>query len=346
MHIIANDLALKFSMDIKGNKEIVISGISYVVDAVCGDLVLADNKKYFEQAIKSNCSVILADYIYSDNILDKTVLVSKDSQKIFLEILSMVCPDVLIPPDERNFSSVFIDPTAEIGTNCVIGRNTYIGAGSKIGNNCVFYPNCYVGANVSISDNCRFYPNVNIYDRSIIESGVILHSGVVIGSDGFGYQPCEINGVLKYPHIGITHICEDVEIGANTTIDRAKLGETYIGRGTKIDNLVQIGHNVKVGEFCMICAQSGIAGSTTIDNFCVLGAQVGLSDHINLGKRVIVSAKSGVTKDYPDGTILSGYPAHIVTQERRVEAIKNRLPDIYNRLKILEKKILEKDRNI
>lgn len=339
MHIKASDLAAKFSMELKGDKEAVISGISYVADAVCGDLVLADNKKYFEQALTSDCSIILADNIYSEDFSGKTLLISKDAQKVFIKILALISPDVLVPSDSRQTSSVYIDPTAEIGENCTIGPNTYIGAGSKIGDNCVFYPNCYIGADVSIANDCKFFPNVNVYDRSIIESRVILHSGVVIGSDGFGYQPCEVDGVLKYPHIGIAHICEDVEIGANTTIDRAKLGETYIGRGTKIDNLVQIGHNVKVGMFCMICAQSGIAGSTTIDDFCVLGAQVGLSDHINLGKNVIVSAKSGVTKDYPDGTVLSGYPAHITMQERRVEAIKNRLPDIYNRLKILESKI-------
>ena len=336
MRIDANELASRFGLKVIGDTEKYITGISYVSEAVSGDLVFAGDRRYFEQAVKSDCSFILTDSVYRENYGQKIILLSSgNASNVFWNILSMQEQIVHMPMDMRHDSSVYIDNSAVVGVDCIICKNSYIGPNTKIGNNSVIYPNCYIGSDVTIGDNCLLYPNVNIYDRSVLENRVILHSGVVIGADGFGYHT-GFGSVVKYPHLGTVRLCDDVEIGANSTVDRAKLGETYIGEGTKIDNLVQIGHNVKVGRYCIICAQSGVAGSTILDDFCVLGAQVGVTDHISLGKNVMVSAKSGVTKSCEAGAVLSGYPALSASKDRRVVAIKNRLPEIYNRVKAIE----------
>lgn len=331
MQISVQEISKLIQAEIIGDKDFIITDISYTKDAKKGDLVLANKSNYFKQAIESECSVILADKVYHET--DKTILLIEDANSAFIKLLEMQIKPNYIPHD------TLIHPTAKIGKNCNFSSNVIIGENTTVGENCVFYPNVYIGANCNIGDNCTIYPNVCIYDRSILGNRVILHSGVVISADGFGYEPCFIHGLKKYPHIGIVRLCDDVEIGANTTIDRAKLGETYIGRGTKIDNLVQIAHNVRIGEFCVICGLSGIAGSTAIGDYCVLGAQTGIADHIELGKNVIASARAGATKSFADGSIISGYPAHPISQERRVEAIKSRLPEMHNKMKAMQNEI-------
>uniref|UniRef100_A0A7C3RS65 UDP-3-O-acylglucosamine N-acyltransferase n=1 Tax=Dictyoglomus thermophilum TaxID=14 RepID=A0A7C3RS65_DICTH len=214
----------------------------------------------------------------------------------------------------------------------VIGDNVKIGKGSKI------FSGVVIGNNVEIGENCIIYPRVTIYDHCYIGDRVIIHSGCSIGIDGFGYV---WNGEEHYkiPHIGKVVIEDEVEIGGNTVIERATLGETRIGKGTKIGSLIIIGHNVRIGENCVIVSQSGIAGSSKLGNNVIMAGQSGVSDHVKVGNNVTILAKSGVIKDIPDNMIVSGFPARPHREEMRVQAIMRRLPEIWEEIKKLRDKL-------
>jgi UDP-3-O-[3-hydroxymyristoyl] glucosamine N-acyltransferase len=224
---------------------------------------------------------------------------------------------------------VTIDESSRIGPLC------HVRHGSVIGRNCQLVSSVYVGENVEIGDNCLIYPGVRILNGSRIGSNVILHSGVVIGSDGFGFAPSD-KGMVKIKQVGWVEIEDDVEIGSNTTVDRGALGPTRIGRGTKIDNLVQIAHNVEIGENAIIISQSGISGSTKIGNRAILAGQVGLVGHIEIGDDVQIGAKSGVAKSVEAGKTIFGYPARDIMLTKRIEAALLRLPELLKRVRKLE----------
>jgi UDP-3-O-[3-hydroxymyristoyl] glucosamine N-acyltransferase len=232
-------------------------------------------------------------------------------------------PTAVVSPDVEMGPGVTIDALAVVEAAAAIGARTVIGAGSAI------------GARVRIGADCVVHPHVTIYPDCVVGERAIFHSGAVIGSDGFGYANEE--GVhLKIPHLGRVVIEDDVEIGANTTVDRATLGETRIGRGSKIDNLVQVGHNVVIGEGSIIVAQVGISGSVTIGPGAILVGQVGIADHVAIGAGVRVVGRAGVTKDIPDGATVSGFPAHDHREELRILAAVRRLPEMVERLEALE----------
>lgn len=228
--------------------------------------------------------------------------------------------------------NVIIDDGVGIGAYVVIGNNVKIGKNSKI------FPNVVIGNNVEIGENCIIYPQVTIYDYCTIGSNVIIHSGCRIGIDGFGYV---WNGEEHYkvPHIGKVYIEDNVEIGGNTVIERATLGITKVGKGTKVGSLIIIGHNVKIGENCIIVSQSGIAGSSSLGNNVIMAGQSGVSDHVNVGNNVVILAKSGVTKDTPDNAVVSGFPARPHQEEMKIQAILRRLPEIWEEIKKLRDKI-------
>jgi UDP-3-O-[3-hydroxymyristoyl] glucosamine N-acyltransferase len=224
-----------------------------------------------------------------------------------------------------------------IGKDVSIGDFAYISDNVVIGDGTIIYPNVYIGYDVKIGSNCIIYPNVSIYDRTEIGNNVIIHSGAVIGSDGFGYIEKEKKRV-KIPQIGKVVIKDNVEIGANTTIDRGTIGETFIDEGTKIDNLVQIAHNVRIGKDCVIVAQVGIAGSTKIGDRVIIAGQVGIVDHINIGNDCIILAQSGVTKDIKNGSIVCGSPAIERNKFMKERVLISRLEEIYERIKKIENK--------
>jgi UDP-3-O-[3-hydroxymyristoyl] glucosamine N-acyltransferase len=231
-----------------------------------------------------------------------------------------------------------IDPTAQVDPTATLYPFVVVGPRSVIGPRSVLFPGVYVGEDCQVGADCRLAPHVSLMAGTILGDRVIIHAGAVLGSDGFGFAPSTA-GVVKFPQIGRVVVEDDVEIGANTTIDRAALGETRIGAGTKIDNLVQLGHNVQVGKQCMLVAQVGIAGSTTLGNGVVLAGQVGVAGHIHLGDGCRIGAKSGVGQDVPPGTDMSGIPAMPHATFLRVSQIAPKLPQWRRRLSRLEKEV-------
>ncbi len=320
-----------------GNEDILIKGASGIREAVEGDITFLSNSKYSALMDKTHAAAIITSSDAQETT--KPMIITENPSLAFIKIISMFSPDDAGHPSG-------IDYTAVIGKNTVLGKNVTIGAYSVIGDNVtlgddvIIYAGCYIGHHTKIGAQTLIYPHVSIRERISVGSRVIIHSGVVIGSDGFGFAT--IKGAHhKIPQVGTVEIHDDVEIGANVTIDRARFDKTVIGRGTKIDNLVQIGHNVIIGQNSLIVAQAGISGSTIIGNNVILGGQVGLVGHINLGDNVIVTGQSGVAKDVPPDTMVSGSPARPFMTTQRVNASLQSLPKLFNQVKELKKKIEE-----
>lgn len=243
-----------------------------------------------------------------------------------------------------------IHPSAQIDENLKTGENVSIGpyvvieADVKLGNNVSIFSGSYIGSNTKIGDDVTIYPNVTIREEIEIGNRVIIHSGTVIGSDGFGFA--QEKGVYhKIPQIGNVVIEDDVEIGANCCIDRATLGETRIHRGAKLDNLIQIAHNVEIGEHTVVAAQTGISGSTKVGNHCMIGGQVGFVGHITIGDYVICGAQAGITKSIKDKEFVSGYPARPHKQQLKIEAAQSRILELLRKVKVLEKKVEQLEKN-
>jgi UDP-3-O-[3-hydroxymyristoyl] glucosamine N-acyltransferase len=251
---------------------------------------------------------------------------------LFYPVVRKIAPG--IDPMAAISESASVDQTAGIGPFCQIGNHASVGANSQL------LGQVYVGNKVTIGSDCLIYPGVTIMDGCQIGNRVTLHPGVVIGSDGFGFAPTA-TGLRKIQQIGWVEIADEVEIGSNTTIDCGAIGPTRIGRGTKIDNLVQIAHNVQIGEHSIIVSQVGISGSTTIGNGCVLAGQVGVVGHIHIGDGVVVAAQSGISKSVKAGQTVFGSPAREIMDGKRIEVSLRRLPDLLKRVKKIETKLDE-----
>jgi len=235
-------------------------------------------------------------------------------------------------------SFAFISPGAKIEANVHIGPLAYIGSGVSIGENSVIYPGVVVLRNASIGRDCLIYPNVTIGSECILEDRVIIHGGTAIGSDGFGFAPVG-RQYEKIPQTGIVHIESDVEIGSNCSLDRATMGETLIRRGTKLDNLIQIAHNVVVGQDTVMAAQSGISGSTMLGSHLVIGGQVGIAGHLKLSDDLTIAAQSGVSKNFKPGETIFGSPATPIREQKKILISMKHLPDLLKRINMLEKEV-------
>ncbi len=266
---------------------------------------------------------------------EKTFIIVNDPKEAFIIFLNKIFPEPV--KKIKGISKNANIGDANIGENVSIGDFCYISDNVKIGSDTIIYPNSFIGYGVKIGKNCIIYPNVTIYDRTEIGNNVIIHSGAVIGSDGFGYMEKDKKRI-KIPQVGKVVIEDDVEIGANTTIDRATLGETVIGKGTKIDNLVQVAHNVKIGKNCVVVAQVGIAGSCSIGDNVIIAGQAGIADHITIEDDAIILAQSGVSKSVKKGSIVCGAPALEKERFFRERALISRLDEIIERIKKLENK--------
>ncbi len=308
-------------------EDIEITGLKSIETAGKNDLTFIRKSKDIKDL---NAGAILVESFIEN--LDIPQIVVKNPDIAFYKLIEIFYPDEKL----QNFISdkAIIGKNVEIGENSYISEYVFIKDNVKIGKNCKIYPFCYIGENTQIGDNCIIYPNVTIYKDTFIGNNVIIHSGAVIASDGFGYYQ-EGSERKKIKHIGKVIIEDDVEIGANTTIDRALVDETIIKKGTKIDNLVMIGHNCKIGENSVLVSQVGIAGSSKIGKNVILAGQVGVADHINIGDNVIVTAKSGVGSDLPPNGIY-GSSINAVEWKRwkRIMVIINKLPEIIKKLKL------------
>lgn len=314
-----------------------IEGLSSLRDAKEGELAFLFRRNQLEAAKFTKASaIVIGEEVDPKDLPGKNLILTKDPFGSFLKLHEHFV--------EKKEEESFISPLAYLSDDVTIGENVrifpfvYVGRGARIGDDVVIYPFVHVGRNVVIGEGSKIYPNVSLYDNVIVGKRVVIHSGSVIGSDGFGYF-FDGKEHRKIPQIGTVVIEDDVEIGANVTIDRATLGKTIIKRGTKIDNLVQIGHNVSVGEDSIIVAQVGIGGSSEIGNRVIIAGQAGIRDHVRIGDGSKVGGQTGVTKDVPKDSEVLGTP-HMERREwARIQAYIKRLPEIFSKVKYLERKI-------
>jgi UDP-3-O-[3-hydroxymyristoyl] glucosamine N-acyltransferase len=328
------DIAKRLGGEVLGDSSLVLRGFAPADRAQPGDLTFAENENYLARAEQSAASAIIIDSPATSS--RKTLIRVPNARVAFAKVLPLFFPEPVfaasIHPTAIVPASAQIDPTAHIGPYCILGEKVRIGPRSVLqGLN-------YVGADCLLGEDVTLFPNVTLYPRTEVGNRVRIHSGTVVGSDGFGYVLD--NGVhRKVPQIGNVIICDDVELGANVTVDRGALGPTIVGKGTKIDNLVQIGHNVTVGEHCIIVSQVGISGSTKLGNYVILGGQVGLAGHLKIGNRVSVAAQSGVMNNIPDGEKWLWSPAQPDRQAKRQMIALQQLPELIRRVKDLERKL-------
>lgn len=317
-----------------GNGDVVIHAVKGIDDAGEGDLTFIANPLYQEKLAATKASAVLISPQTENR--DKNLIVVDDPYAALARVLN------LFYPEERDAVKIskdaFIAEGAEIAGDVTIYPGVYIGRGVRIGKRVILYPGVFVGNDVVIGEDSIFYPNVSVYRRCIIGKRVILHAGVVVGSDGFGFaNPGKEN--LKIPQVGIVQIDDDVEVGANVAIDRGTLEKTWIKRGVKIDNLVQIAHNVVIGENSIIVAQVGISGSTKLGRSVILGGQAGLVGHIEVGDSVMVGAQSGIHEDIPPNQMVSGTPHMPHRAWLRVQACLPGLPEMRKTIKSLLKRV-------
>jgi len=334
MTLTTAEIARRLAGELVGDAAATLTGFANADAAKPGDLTFAENEKFLAAAENSAATAIICGKTV---VSDKKILIRVAHPRVaFAKALAIFFPEPAfaagIHPSAVIAASANIDPTAHIGPHCTIGERVRIGA------HVVLQAGNFIGDDSVIGDGSHLFPRVTLYSRTQLGQRVRLHAGAVIGADGFGYV-FDAGVHRKVPQIGNVIIGDDVEIGANTTIDRAALGATVIGKGTKIDNLVQVGHNVEVGEHCIFCAQVGISGSTKIGNYTVLAGQVGLAGHIKIGNQVTIGSKSGVMHNIPDGEQWLGIPAQPDRQAKRVMIALQRLPELLKKVAAWEKKL-------
>ncbi|HUZ06375.1 MAG TPA: UDP-3-O-(3-hydroxymyristoyl)glucosamine N-acyltransferase [Candidatus Paceibacterota bacterium] len=320
--------------ELVGDASAVLKSFAPAEHAQAGDLTFAENEDFFARAEQSAATAIIADKRFSSA---KKILIRVPNARVaFARAMALFFPERKFPagihPAAVIAKTATIDPTAHVGPHCAVGE------GVKIGANSVLQGGNFVGDDTRLGDEVNLFPNVTIYPRAEIGNRVRIHAGTVIGSDGFGYV---IDHGLhrKVPQIGNVVIGDDVEIGSNVSVDRGALGSTVIGKGTKIDNLVQIAHNVEIGEHCIVIAQVGISGSTSLGKYVILAGQVGLAGHLKIGNQVTIAAQSGVMNDILDGEKWFGSPAQPDKDVKRQIIALRHLPDLLKRVAALEKKL-------
>jgi len=323
--------------EVVGDENVIITGVCGIKEAQPGDITFLANPKYVSLLEATHASAVITSRDIKPT--SKPIIRTENPSLAFAKMVSLVEPQDIKHPKG-------IHPTAIIGKDVALGKNVSLGPYTVIedkvslGDNTIIYSACYIGYNTKVGNNTLIYANVSIREQVVIGDRVIIHSGTVIGSDGFGFAT--LDGIHhKIPQIGTVVIEDDVEIGANVTIDRARFDKTVIGKGTKIDNLVQIAHNVVIGENSIIIAQAGISGSTVIGKGVTLAGQAGLVGHITIGDGAVVAAQAGVTKSVPANTLVSGYPAKPHNIARRINACVQNLPKLYDTVALLKKKIKE-----
>jgi UDP-3-O-[3-hydroxymyristoyl] glucosamine N-acyltransferase len=320
----------------EGNANISVSSFGKIEEAEDGQLAFLANPKYEEYLYNTKASVIIInEALELKQPVRATLIRVPDAYTAFAKLLSTY-QQMMQQQLNGVQQPVYISSSASYGQNVFIGAFAYLGDHVRVGNNTKIHPNVYLGNNVTVGDNSIIHPGVKIYHDCLIGSNVIIHAGTVIGSDGFGFAPQADGSFNKVPQIGNVIVEDNVEIGANATIDRATIGSTIIRSGAKLDNLIQIAHNVEIGNSTVVAAQSGISGSTKVGKGVMIGGQVGIVGHINIGDGAKINAQSGVSKSVEAGKAVTGSPAHDYTSTLRSQAISRKLPELEKRIKELE----------
>ena len=328
----AGDIAERLGGTVLGDRTMPLTGFQAADRAGVGDLTFAENRTFFERAERSAASAIIIDKSFTS---ERKVLIRVSSARLaFAKVVPLFYPEPG-PPTGIHHSAIISDK-AKVHPKACIGAHVIIGEGTTIGARTVLHGNNYVDEHCVIGEDCAIFHNVSLYPRTELGNRVRIHAGTIVGSDGFGYVQ-EDGKHLKVPQIGNVVIDDDVEIGANVTIDRGALGPTHIGAGTKVDNLVQIAHNVSTGENCLIVAQAGVAGSTKLGKSVTLAGQVGLAGHLRIGHNVTIAAQSGVMRDINDGEKWFGTPAQPDKKMKRQLLALKKLPDLLRRYNRFEK---------
>jgi UDP-3-O-[3-hydroxymyristoyl] glucosamine N-acyltransferase len=325
--------------EIEGNPGIKVNTIAKIEEGHEGALSFLANPKYEHYIYSTGSSVVLVNksFIPSGKI-EATLIRVENAYEAFASLLRIV--DQSRPRKKGIHPTAIIESTAKVGSDVYIGPYAYIGENCIIGEGCSVYPHVYIGDNSNLGINCTLYPGVKIYYDCILGEGCIIHAGSVIGSDGFGFAPQSENEYMKIPQLGNVILEDLVEIGANVTIDRATMGSTIIRRGVKLDNLIQIGHNVEVGENTVMAAQTGISGSTKVGKNCMLGGQVGIAGHIRIANGSKIGAQAGIAGDVKEeNTVILGTPAFDIKQFLRSTVVFKKLPELKTKIDTLEKEV-------
>ena len=338
MKFTAKQIAEILNGYVEGNSDVSINDIAKIEEGKEGALSFLANPKYSEYLYitKASAVIINKDFELKQKVSLSLIRVD-DAYQAFATLLEFY------QQYKKNKTGVseksVIEESAIIGEDAYIGSNAYIGENVVLGTNIKVYPNSYIGDGVKIGNNTTIHPGVNIYNDCIIGANCIIHAGTTIGSDGFGFAPQDGKEYKKIPQIGNVIIKDDVEIGANCSIDRATMGSTIINRGVKLDNLVQVAHNVEIGEHTVIAAQAGVSGSTKIGAFCMIGGQVGFSGHIEIADHVKIGAQSGLLKSIKkEGSVMQGSPAIGLKEFYKSQVVYTKLPEMYRELNTLVKK--------
>lgn len=338
MQFTAAQIAVLVSGKIEGNADATVSSFGKIEEAQDGQLTFLANPKYEEYLYSTNASIAIINDAYElkQNVKPTLIRVA-DAYSAFAQLLSKY-QEMVTQQMKGIQQPSFIASSAKIADSAFVGAFSYIGENVRIGNNSKIFPNCYIGDNVTIGENCIIHPGVKIYHDCILYNYVTVHAGTVVGSDGFGFAPQADGSFKKVPQIGNVVIEDHVEIGANTTIDRATMGSTCIKKGAKLDNLIQIAHNVEVGNSTVIAAQAGISGSTKIGSNVMIGGQAGLVGHIQIADGSKINAQSGVSKSLKEPYMaVTGSPAADYTSVLRSQAVFRNLPEMERRIYELEK---------
>ncbi|VVE71572.1 UDP-3-O-(3-hydroxymyristoyl)glucosamine N-acyltransferase [Pandoraea captiosa] len=339
-------LIARFGGDLVGNGEVAIEGLAPLDRAGARQLAFLSNPLYLAEVPNSGAAAVIlskADFDKLPTHEGRAWIIAPNPYAYFARVAQMFAQAAAPVPSAGVHPSATVDPSAVVPASCVIGPNVVIEAGVRLGERVRLMANVFVGRDTTLGDDVLVYPNVTLYHTTVIGARCVIHAGAVIGSDGFGFAPdfSATGGEwVKIPQVGRAVIEDDVEIGASTSIDRGAMADTVIEHGCKIDNQVQIAHNVRVGAFTVIAACTGIAGSSTIGKFCMLGGNVGIAGHVTLGDKVIVTAKSGVSKSLPGpGTYTSAFPAIPNAEWNKNAAIMRNLDKMRERVRQLEAKV-------
>jgi len=336
MQFSASQIALLVNGKIEGDANASVSSFGKIEEAKTGQLAFLANPKYEEYLYSTQASIIIINEgLELKQSVNATLVRVPDAYSAFAALLSTY-QEMLTQQMNGIQQPSYIAKTASYGENVFIGAFVYLGENVSIGNNTKVFPNAFIGDNVKIGNDSIIHPGVKIYKECFVGNKVTIHAGAVIGSDGFGFAPQPDGSFKKVPQIGNVIIEDNVEIGANTTIDRATIGSTIIKAGAKLDNLIQIAHNVEVGNDTVIAAQAGVSGSTKLGNNVMVGGQAGIVGHLQIGDGAKINAQSGVTKSIEPGKGVTGSPAHDYTAALRSQALSRTLPELEKRVKELE----------